>query len=233
MLAQAPIPGGGNVLKFNLDFTKALEAFKDWEGLLQTLCMALLSVLLAWLIAKHPRVYGKAATLDEVEQPKTFLMYALVGTVVGRICSIDSTFGLVIFGLGGLFRFRTDVGPARDTGRLILVTLIGICCGLYLFAVAILATAFAWVLIFLLEARVAHKVTIKGLDEAHLPQAAEAYQEVLVENGCAVLSRKLNLLKKQVAFVIRAPKQFEREQLEDLFKDIPPKLQGAPDWESG
>ena len=31
--------------------------------------------------------------------------------------------------------------------------------------------------------------------------------------------------------IFRAPGKLDREQLEGLFKDIPPKLQGAVDWE--
>jgi len=46
-----------------------------------------------------------------------------------------------------------------------------------------------------------------------------------------VMSEKKNFLKGQLAFVFRAPGKLDREQLEVLFKDIPPKLQGAPDWE--
>jgi len=35
-----------------------------------------------------------------------------------------------------------------------------------------------------------------------------------------------------VAFVFRAPGVLDREELEDLFKSIDPKLHGAVDWAS-
>jgi hypothetical protein len=214
-----------------VSFLKGWKGFMDWSPL-EILAGVLVSLILAAVIAFHPRTYGKATTLDEFEQPKVFLMYALVGAMVGLICGFSPPMAFVIFGLGGLFRFRTEVGQARDTGRLILVTLVGILCGLMQFVPAVIATAVGWALILLLERTVVHKVTIKGLEQQVLAQAADAYREVLAENGIVLLSEKKNINKKQVAFVIRAPGGLDREELEALFKDIPPKLQGAVDWES-
>ena len=205
-------------------------AFRLVESL-ELLVGLVLSTLLAMAIAYHPRSYGKAATLEEAEQPKSFLLYATIGVIIGQVVDFDSNMALVFFGLGGLFRFRTEVGPAKDTGRVILVTCIGVACGLKIFLLAVISTAFAWLLIFFLEGRVAHRVVVKGIEPGLLAQASEAYEEVLRENGFNVMSEKKNFLKGQVAFVFRAPGKLDREQLEVLFKDIPPKLQGAPDWE--
>jgi hypothetical protein len=198
---------------------------------LELLVALLLSTLLAMSIVYHPRSYGKAATLEEAEQPKSFLLYATIGVIIGQVVVFDRRMAFVFFGLGGLFRFRTEVGPPKDTGRVILVTCIGVACGLKIFILAVISTAFAWILIFFLEGRVAHRVVVKGIEPGNLAQASEAYEEVLRENGFKVMSEKKNFLKGQVGFVFRAPGQLDREQLEVLFKDIPPKLQGAPDWE--
>src|SRR5262249_29551148 len=111
-------------------------------------------------------------------------------------------------------------------------TTLGIGCGLQLFPVAIIGTVFGWVLIFLLESRVVHRMTVKGVETPSLAKSAESYHEVLVENGLKIMSEKKNPLKGQFSFVFRAPGKLDREELEQLFKDIPPKLQGAVDWES-
>ena len=72
-------------------------------------------------------------TREEAELPKVLIMYALVGAVVGEIVlEYGMVVGFVIFGLGGLMRFRTDAASTRDTGRLIMVTLIGLIAGLNL-----------------------------------------------------------------------------------------------------
>ncbi len=214
------------------NFVKNWKGFLNWALLIEVCVALVLAVILGACIAYHPRSYGKASTLDEVDQPKIFIMYALVGSLVAQIVVAVPAMSLVIFGIGGLFRFRTDVGPARDTGRLIMVTCIGLCCGMGIYMVAIFATVFVWCLIYYLEGKVAHKVVIKGIEPSVVQQAADAYREVLVENGLNVISEKKNIVKKQVAFVFRAPGELDREAMEGLFKDIPPKLQGAVDWES-
>jgi predicted membrane protein len=206
--------------------------FGEGPLLAQTLLSFVLAVLLGAFIAYHPRSYGKAMTLADVEQPKIYLMYSLVGALVAMIIRVAPPMALVVFGIGGLLRFRTDVGAAKDTGRIILVTCTGLCCGLGLYPVAVLGTAFGWVLIYFLEARVAYRVVIKGLGPDVLAQAATAYSKVLDDNGADILSEKKNFVKQQVAFVFRAPGVLDREELEDLFKSIDPKLHGAVDWAS-
>ena len=208
------------------------EAFTDWEFMMDILVALGMATVLSALIAYHPRTYGKAATLEEVDQPKIFIMYSVVGAMVAEIVKAFPSMALVVFGIGGLLRFRTDVGAARDTGRVILVTILGLACGLKIYPVAVVGTAFGWILIYVLESRVTHRMLVKGLEQSVLAQSVQAYEEVLLENGLQLMSKKMNFIKGQVAFVFRAPGQLDREELEDLFKDIPPKLQGAVDWES-
>src|SRR5882762_9040337 len=143
-------------------------AFTKVQILTDIVVSLALAAVLGATIAYHPRVYGKAMTLEEFDQPKIFIMYSVVGAVVAQIVRAWPTMSIVIFGIGGLLRFRTDAGPARDTGRVILVTCIGLCCGLSIFPVAILASLVGWVLIFLLEARVVHRMVVKGIDTANL-----------------------------------------------------------------
>ena len=232
---NAQLPGmpeaKGAPLDWKAEFLKGLQEFAEWDVLGGMLGVLMLAAVLGMVIAYHPRTYGKAATLEEAEQPKIFIMYAVVGAIIAVVVKAHPIMGIVVFGIGGLFRFRTDVGPAKDTGRVILVTCVGLCCGLMLFVAAIVGTAFAWVVIWLLEGTVAHRVLVKGLDPTVLAKSAEAYEEVLRENGLHLMSQKKNFIKNQVAFIFRAPGKIDREQLEGLFKDIPPKLQGAVDWE--
>jgi len=231
--AQFPgVPAApAKALDWKEEFLRGLQEFADVEVLGGMLGVLLLAAVLGMVIAYHPRTYGKAASLEEAEQPKIFIMYAVVGAIISVVVKAHPIMAAVVFGIGGLFRFRTDVGPAKDTGRVILVTCIGLCCGLMLFVPAILATAFSWIAIWLLEGTVAHRVLVKGLDPTVLAKSAEAYEEVLRENGLHLMSQKKNFIKNQVAFIFRAPGKLDREQLEGLFKDIPPKLQGAVDWE--
>ena len=105
------------------------SSFADHFLLLDMVLVLLLALALGAVIAYHPSIRGRASTLEQFEQPKTLLMYAVVAAVVALIVQVQPAMAFVIFGIGGLLRFRTEVGDAKDTGRVILVTVLGLCCG--------------------------------------------------------------------------------------------------------
>jgi hypothetical protein len=224
------------------DPLRGWEAFQYWRGQLDVLIVLSLSAFLAALIAYHPRSYGKATSLAELESPKTFLLYAVVGALVAIVVdsSRNPAMGLVVFGLGGLLRFRTDVGAAKDTGRVILVTIVGMACGLHYFAPAVVATVFGWILILLLEARPAFKITVKGLvildgerQENRVEPSLKAYRSVLEKLGCRVIRERRNFIKGQFTFVFRAPRGLGPEDFEEhTRKEVAEELRGGVDWDS-
>src|SRR5581483_12282493 len=89
-------------------------------------------------------------TLGEADLPKVFIMYAFIGAVIGvTVREFGMVIGVVVFGIGGLIRFRTATESTVDTGNLIVVTLAGLIAGLGLPHVAVISVATAWVLILL------------------------------------------------------------------------------------
>jgi hypothetical protein len=208
------------------------QAFADLEWIGQMLIVLIVAVLLAAAIAYHPTTRAKASTLEQLEQPKTFMMYSMVGALVAIIVKVQPSMALVVFGIGGLMRFRTEVGEAKDTGRVILVTVIGLCCGLELYVVALLATALAWALIFALERRTVGRVLVQGLEKQRMQAAAEAHANVLRELGCTIVGEQRRVDKATVAFIYRAPAGVDRGALERRFAALPDELRGTVNWES-
>ena len=139
---------------------------------------------------------------------------------------------LVVFGIGGLMRFRTNVGLAKDTGRVILTTIIGLCCGLELFVVAVLATLFGWVLILVLESSSVGRLVVQGLERERFSDAAQAYAGELRGAGCTILGEQKRVKKGTMTFVYRAPRSVTRADLEARFAALPEDRQGTIDWES-
>jgi hypothetical protein len=141
--------------------------------------------------------------------------------------------GLVVFGIGGLMRFRTDVQSAPRTGRSILVTLIGLSCGLNLPHLAVLATAFGFVLILILDSAATYRILVKGLEPRTIADTAVAYRAVLERARCRVLNEKKDFDRHQVAFIFHAPHRLGPPQLMHEFDaTVPEALRGAVDWES-
>jgi hypothetical protein len=207
-------------------------AFTDGWYMLNILIVLGVTVLLAAALAYHPLVRGKAASVEELEQPKTFIMYSIVGAMAALVSRENQAIGLVIFGIGGLLRFRTNVGAAKDTGRVILATIVGVSCGCNLFVAAVSATAFGWSLIWYLESQNIHRLVVKGLAPASIPRAVDAYRQILTQEGCRILGEKKKIMKGQVSFVIKTSRPLDREAMEDKIDvKVPEELRGSLDWE--
>lgn len=213
------------------NLTEGWAKFTDRWFMLDMMIVLVLSIALSAFVAYHPLTRGKASSIPEIEQPKTFIMYAMVAAVIAQIVKVQPQMALVVFGIGGLLRFRTDVGEAKDTGRVILVTVVGLCCGLKLYVIAVFATLFGWLIIAYLESQMAGRLLVKGLDRANLTSASEAYSGLLHDAGCRILGEKKNPVKGQVAFVFKAPRQLDRESLENRFGELPEEIRGAVDWD--
>jgi hypothetical protein len=208
------------------------SAFLDLDFIGQMAIVLALAIALAALLAFHPTLRGKASTREEIEQPKTFLMYSMVGALIAIIVKVQPSMALVVFGIGGLMRFRTDVGQAKDTGRVILVTVIGLSCGLELYVVAVLATLLAWLLIFALDSRSVECLVVQGLDKDTVQRACEAHVASLRELGCTIVGEEKRIKKGSVAILYRAPRGVGRSVVERRIAEIPEAQRGTPTWES-
>ena len=121
-LVAAPVFGQGiddAVLTTPVPRGEGLEGFTDFEFMLNTFFNLTLAAVLGAVIGFHPRSIQTADTLKEVEAP-IGIMVVKYGLVIG----------FVLFGIGGLIRFRTVMRSANLTGQVILATLVGLSCGL-------------------------------------------------------------------------------------------------------
>ena len=132
----------------------------------------LLAIVLGAVIGYHPTTPRTVDRLNEADMPKIFIMYAFIGAVIGvTVREFGMVIGVVVFGIGGLIRFRTDTGSTRDTGRLIVVTLAGLIAGLGLPHFAVITTVFAFILIYAFDASPACRVRDR-------PTAGRAHRRV-------------------------------------------------------
>lgn len=207
------------------------SAFANGWQILDMCVVLLLALLLGALIAYHPSTRRRVSSLEHFEQPKTLLMYAVVAAVVALIVEVQPAMALVVFGIGGLLRFRTMVGEAKDTGRVILVTVVGLCCGLKIYIVAVPATVIGWLLIYALEKQIAGLIRVSGVSEQTMQEATRAYHALIEGAGCKVIGVQTKFVKRETTFVVQAPPSLDRERLQSQFDGLAPELRGVVDWE--
>src|SRR5690606_37991416 len=210
------------------------SGFADLAFLGHALLDLTLAAVLGAAIAYHPQSRKRADTVEEAEAPKSYLTYAVVGAVIGlMVVEYGLVVGFVVFGIGGLFRFRTALPSATGTGRLIPVTLIGLACGLRLPHLGVLATAFGFALIFWLDRAIIYQLSVGGLAAGRVAEASTAYRALVEAEGGRVLREKRSFGKGQVDLIFQAPYHFDRETLEAAFEaGLPEGLRGVENWEA-
>lgn len=222
VFSQTPAPQG-----------EGWSGFSNSAFLLEAFLNLMLAGVLGAVIGYHPRRMRTADTLEEIEAPKVSIVYAVIGSLIGiLVVQYGMVMGFVLFGIGGLIRFRTVMGSAQLTGQVIFVTLIGLTCGLHLPHVAVLAAAFDFVLTFILEARITYRVDVRGLPMEHFTEAARAYRKLFAGRRFHLLSETPRPEKGRISFIFRTAGRDTRYHIEEIMhENVPESLRGSLDWE--
>ena len=206
--------------------------FRDLRFMGDSLGALLLATALGAVIAYHPTAPRTVDRLQEAEMPKVYIMYAFIGAVIGvTVREFGMVIGLVVFGIGGLIRFRTDTDSSRETSRLITVTLAGLTAGLGLPHFAVITTLFAFVLVYVFDSSPACRIRIERLPPGRFEECADAYRDVLFRQSCRIINEHRQLGKDRLDFVFRLPRGGTRDRVHNALSDVPPDLRGEVDWE--
>lgn len=209
------------------------RGFTDIVFMVNALLTLALAAVLGAVIAYHPKHIQTADTLEEIEAPKVFITYSVIGALIGiMVVKYGLVVGFVLFGIGGLIRFRTLLRSASLTGDVIFVTLIGLSCGLDLPHVAVLATVFGFGLIYFLNARFTYRVNIRAVSAKQLGDSAIAYRALFEEFGCKILHERKYPAKGRITFIFRSAGTVDQDAIMTLVETtIDESYRGYMDWE--
>ena len=193
-----------------------------------------MAALLGALIGYHPATRRTIDKLHEADMPHVYVMYAVIGAVIGvAVREFGTVVGVVVFGIGGLIRFRSSTDSTRDTVRLIIVTLAGLIAGLGLLHFAVMITLFSFALIYIFDSSPPFRIRIEGLPKGRTADCAGAYRGILKGHGCSIISEHRSAEKERIEFVFRLPRRSTRDRLEAELCTIAAELRGDVDWEVG
>jgi hypothetical protein len=209
-----------------------LAAFADPMRWIHSALILIEATLSGVALAYHPIYIGRPKSMEDLELTKTLIIYSVAGALISIICTTAPSMAFVIFGIGGLMRFRTNLDSSKSTGHAIIGTLVGLCWGLGLQLVAVLATVFFWVMIFFLERATVVELIVGGVKVAQMSAAADAYREAIAKAGCRVSAHHKNFKKGEMAFVFKLPRKVAIEKVIAAVDGIPEELRGTPDWPS-
>lgn len=224
-ITETPAPGWEG-------FSTGWGGLTDVGVMIPMAASVLTAVLLAFPIAYHPRIYRRATTLDEIEAPKGIIGYAAISAGIAQIVVAIPTMAFVIFGIGGLYRFRTRAGPPKLIYPTIGAVVIGLACGMMAFPLAIVLAVLVFTLPFWFESRYAVALRVKNLSGEGAVEAIENYKRVLQQHGAQVVSQ-ISPHTGEFSIVANMPAGVNAADVESAIRKLPAEERGDVKWETG
>ncbi len=180
------------------------------------------AAICGFAIAWHPRRSGKGDPVEDLEQRNTLIVLAMVGAIVSELVRVEPTMALVVFGIGGLIRFRTVLDNPKVTGKAIMVVVVGLAAGLGELAMAVFFTVFAWLLIFWLDSNVGFRIRLKLAKNADSKATIVALNDIIRRVGGRISSSEEYAHKQQVVVIGKLPSLVDPVLFKaDLVKKLP------------
>jgi hypothetical protein len=208
-------------------FVDGWRSFTDWRELLPMLVNVPLAILLMAPIVYRRHQKQRVYALEALEENKALLLYAAISAAIAVLVLEHPAMALVVFGMGGLLRFRTPTGSGVGTGRAITAVVIGLACGLSLYALAIILAILAFVGAQWFGSKTSLKLTVKKLASGRFEEAQSAYRDLLAEYGCQVVGTRPSPTKETFTMVVMVPEGVSPQGInESIALKIPEDLRG-------
>lgn len=228
---QETLPGltAGGADERNAREAQPPSRFTQLEQLQYALPRLPIAAGLATLLAVRPRRRGTPRRQAPVIQ--TQIILAVVGAVVMLVVgtSLARAFGIV--GAAGLVRYRAKIEDPKDAGVMLSTLAIGLAAGVGLWMLAIFATVFILVMLWVIEsfepqARQRFTLKVKAEDALELKPRIDEYlarQRVEYELRSST--------KEEVCYEVKLPLERKTDRLSAGILKLQPNSPTGVEWE--
>jgi hypothetical protein len=184
---------------------------------------------LACILAMRPRRRGTPHRQTHVVH--TQIILAIVGAVVMLVVgsSLARAFGIV--GAAGLVRYRARIDDPKDAGVMLSTLSVGLAAGVGLWMLAIFATIFVMIVLWIVEsfepkATTLFALTVKAKDPAVFkPKLEQILQRSKLEHELRTES------KEELAYDVRVPVDRKTDRVSKQILSLDPDNTTAVEWE--
>lgn len=207
---------------------QSLNLFRHKPYLVDLLLGFALSIVMALMLTAWPRSLVARDPVEAADERNGALIVALVGCLAAELVqsserlSLGAEIALVLFGIGGLIRFRTVFGDPRRTGLMILVTILGLCCGMSQYALAVLAFVVIWLVRYFLLSSVRLQINLRLRSGADAEQARVVATGAIQAFGASVLQAQVRKGGRTVQITARSRGSVSEEDLRTALEDALP-----------
>lgn len=191
------------------------------------------TTILTAVLVFHPAYIRRHGSALNVDMRKGMFLFSFIGMLTGfLVLNHGYLIGFVIFGIGGLFRFRMASSSIADTGKLVIVSLIGLAAGLDLPVMALIASVAAWIVIWAFGSSQQLTLEVK-FDEQSEPQLAMlSLKDHLTKSGFSVGAVSKTKFKPTAQYLLIARNADDQTRLIRAMAEVRSQPDsGVVDWQ--
>lgn len=208
--------------------TNSLSLFRHAPYVTDLVLGLVCSIGVALTLTASPR---RAIRFDPValaETRKATVICALVGCIAAELVESSEQFllgaeiALVLFGIGGLVRFRTIFGDARQTGVAIIATVLGLACGMSEYSLVALSLTIVFMANWWMNSTAYVQVRVRVRKNVDLAQVQTAVASTLQDHRFSVLRATSNRTERTVEVYAQTGAEFDVDALAASIEGIVP-----------
>jgi hypothetical protein len=208
--------------------TASLQLFRHAPYVADLVLGLVASVVVALVLTATPKRAMRFDPVAQAETRKATVIVALIGCVAAELVQASEHFllgaeiALVLFGIGGLVRFRTVFGDARQTGMAIVATVLGLACGMSEYSLVALSLVVIFLINWWLSNKAFVRIRAKARKTADLAQIQTALGAVLQHEGFAVVRASSSATKRTIEIHAQTTKDFDVDALAETLEHAVP-----------
>lgn len=208
--------------------THSMSLFTHGPYVIDLLIGFILAIVMALLLTAWPKSLVARDPVAAVEERNGGIIVALVGCMAAELVqsseqlTLGAEVALVLFGIGGLIRFRTVFGDPKRTGLMILITILGLCCGMSQYALAVMGFLVIWIARYFLLSSVRLVVRVRPRKNADMEQIRAAVTSLVAGRGATVLGVSTIRSGKALELVARTRGAVDTTDLRLALEDAVP-----------
>jgi hypothetical protein len=153
------------------------------------------------------------------QQRMATVVCALIGCIAAELIQASEEFllgaeiALVLFGIGGLVRFRTVFDDARQTGLAIVATVLGLACGMSEYSLVAIGLVVVYLANWYMQRVAVVRIRVRGRKGCDLAQLQAAVTSLLQKQDFQLLRVTPASSEREVEFFARTVSEFDVDAL--------------------
>jgi hypothetical protein len=199
--------------------TKSLVLFRHAPYVIDMVLGLLVAIGVALALTSTPRRAVRFDPVAVAQQRMATVVCALIGCIAAELIQASEEFllgaeiALVLFGIGGLVRFRTVFDDARQTGLAIVATVLGLACGMSEYSLVAIGLVIVYLANWYMQRVAVVRIRVRGRKGCDLAQLQAAVTSLLQKQDFQLLRVTPASSEREVEFFARTVSEFDVDAL--------------------